>query len=148
MRILALDPGGTTGMAVYRNGSIHISEMDVESVWYRLAMTTGALAAVLVETYRPFKTSNVQPALVNGAARLLAIQHGALFHEYAPGQCKTLCSNDTLRALGWWDAALPHAADAARLIVCYALLHCPGESAPQQALVDKVRAAKRGERAA
>lgn len=147
MRILALDPGsGTTGMAVYLDGAIHLSQLDTESIWARLDHTNwdqaraSRINAVLVEKYRPVRTSEPGPAEINGAARLLAMRHGAAFREYAPAQSKSLAPNKLLARLGWHDPRLPHAADAARLLVVYALLDCPVETPEQRELVERVRA--------
>ena len=146
MRILALDPGGTTGVAVYEDGAIHLGQVDGDTIWHRLdganlTPVSYRLDAVLVEKYRPVRTSEPGPAEINGAARLLAMHHGATFRAYEPAQAKSLAPNRLLARLGWYDGSLPHAADAARLIVCFALLDCPVETAEQYAFVSMVRAA-------
>jgi hypothetical protein len=144
MRILALDPGGTTGMCVYLSGDIYHDQLDAESIWYRLAVQRNAelFHALLVEKYRPVRTSEPGPAEINGAARLVAMIDGAFFCAYEPAQAKSLAPNRVLARLGWHRPDLPHASDAARLIVCYALLHCPAETDEQRELVDRVRNAK------
>ena len=137
MRILALDPGGTSGIFVWTPDAVYHSQHDVAGTITRLASASG-VTAILAEHFAPVRTSNAEPAELIGVARLQAHILGIPFHRYTPAQAKNLAPNRLLARLGWHDPTQPHANDAARLVACYALL----DSDPESPLFAQVRAAK------
>ena len=137
MRFLFLDPGDMTGWFSLQSGQHDALQLPAEAVIQRMATVRG-LDAIVVEDYRPVRTTNIVPAEVIGAARCAAARIGADFHRYQPGQAKTFAPNKVLARLWDIDPSLGHARDAARLAVCYALI----DADPDSALYSQVRAAK------
>lgn len=135
--VLSLDPGKTTGLFAYdlRTGEYHASQHGVDET-IDILSNYGA-GFILVEHYQPVKTSNAGPAEVIGAAKLRAYQLNAEFRRYQPSQTKSLCPNRLLARLFDIPPTLGHARDAARLVVCWALLDAPKDLP----IVAQVRAA-------
>ena len=137
MRFLFLDPGDTTGWFSLQDGQHDALELPAEEAIQRLATVEG-LDAIVVEDYRPVRTTNIVPAEVIGAARCAAARIGSEFYRYSPAQAKTFAPNRVLARLGWHDPTQPHASDAARLAICFGLL----DADPSGALARQVRSAK------
>jgi hypothetical protein len=125
--ILAMDPGGLTGFATCIQTAVIHQQTPAESAFVRLAFSEADV--YLVEKYRPQRTSDPTAAELNGAARLRAIQVNAPFISIRPDEAKAIAPNEVLKGLGWFDPAKPHANDAARLIVHYALTKADRDSA-------------------
>lgn len=138
MRILALDPGGTTGWAIYQHG------MD----WDRGQLTGQHHDDLwqLIDTYYPDTlvyerflyqrrevTKGVSLVLDSleyiGVAKLWIQRNpkGRRLVEQTPHQGKHLWTDDKVKALGLWLPGLPHAMDATRHLL-YFLAITQGES--------------------
>lgn len=136
MRVVCVDPGGTSGFFIWEDGEVYPSQTNDAGAYEKLA---SARADVFVtEDYRPARSSNPQPAQVIGAVKLVTAQRGAVYRTYAPSVAKPMAPNRLLARLGWHRPELPHASDAARLLVCWALLDAPKDLP----IVAQVRAAK------
>jgi hypothetical protein len=137
--IIAMDPGGLTGFACYVTPvGVGLVQVPCESAFVRLA--DSAARVYLVEKYRPVRTSDPTAAELNGAARLRSCQLDALFISIQPDEAKSMAPDHVLKGLGWFDPAKPHANDAARLIVHYAMSKADHTSTLHQ-LVRRVKLA-------
>jgi len=126
-----------TGWFSLQSGQHDALQLPAEAVIQRMATVEGP-DAIVVEDYRPVRTTNIVPAEVIGAARCAAARIGSEFYRYSPAQAKMFAPNRVLARRWDIDPSLGHARDAARLAVCYALL----DADPASALYSQVRAAK------
>ena len=127
MKILALDPGGTTGAAIIEFGD------DTEPViekrwqiadglqgfisWYQ--DTTDFWDMIVCESFvlRPgVHGVDITPAYVIGALEALEGHLGVIYQE---PKVKPLCDDDRLKAMGFHKPGQPHANDAVRHAVIY-----------------------------
>lgn len=122
--ILGIDPGHTTGFFIYSPIGVDHFQLDPDAVFEHMH-NCWDYDAFVVEKFRPKGTSDPLPAEINGAVRLRSRQVGAEFVEVSPSQAKTMAPDDLLKELGWFNPELPHANDAARLVVHYAVTKLP-----------------------
>lgn len=137
MNILAMDPGSqTTGFFLYSTDvKPYLFQLSPDRAFETLHYTHNVFA-IVVEKYRPKGTSDSLPAELNGAARLTAMRLDAEYAEVTPAEAKTIAPDHVLKALGWYDASLPHANDAARLLVHFALTRMDPISSLHNHVVD------------
>lgn len=129
-RVLAFDPGGTTGMAVwggYEDGSHDFISSQMPKPWEEwLAKLERDVFAehppqlVVVErftiTANTLQKAREPDALyIIGALKLLAHKYGIDFELQSPGDAKRFCTDARLKKAGWWKSTPGgHANDAAR----------------------------------
>lgn len=145
-RVVGVDPGGTTGLAVVTFGedSIEVTvaaELDRRSTYqylYRMLNETDhdPIVAIAVEkfviTARTAKLTNQPDALkVIGAVEALALVTGGTVRveEQLPVDAKTAWSNSRLAEYGL-SVKGGHAKDALRHAMFYLQLHYPGVVVP------------------
>jgi len=125
VRVLGIDPGGTTGLAVIDSDtrSLHVRELDfVETIdWLYMAIHAelSRIDRVAIERYvitgRTAKLSRQTEALeVIGWTRGLCQICEIPITLQEPSAAKTAWSNERLRAAGLWTPAKDHAQDATR----------------------------------
>jgi hypothetical protein len=125
--IIGVDPGKTTGIAVFFNGQIiDVGEVPARQVADRVRSIVAnvhndVVVELAVERYiisaETGKRSQ-QPDALYVIGELRALAHGwslTAIHLQNPADAKKCATNKTLRRLGWWvGAAYPHANDALR----------------------------------
>lgn len=135
MFVVALDPGETTGVAVWREGKwaafqlpgweaietvdLWLADVDrpdlVISEEYRISRST-------LEKGRQGMTSIEQI----GALRYLCKRSRTPFKTQSPADAKSFSSDGKLRALKWWTPNREHARDASRHLLLGLVRNCPG----------------------
>lgn len=134
MRIIAIDPGGTTGVATWGDDGLAASQDTPDEVLDYLA---DALAGRFAEDGRPglvvcesFTISGATLKMSRGgsntaletigAARYLCRRAGVEFRLQSPAEAKGFSTDEKLRRIGWLPGLPDHARDAARhlLLAC------------------------------
>lgn len=125
-RVLAADPGLTTGFALWypgcdvpQAGQIEGLEVFLSQVmlWLELKPETPALiiAERFIITPETAKKSQAPWSLeVSGGLRFLCHRYGAEYAQQTPAEAKRLIHDDRLKALGWYKPGKVHANDALR----------------------------------
>lgn len=123
MNVLAIDPGGTTGLATWRGGGFKSWQRPFDealAMCHQIIALEGAVDLVVCEgiaitaaTLR--KTRNVQDAIEYiGVVRYLSKCYGKEFVIQMPAD-KGFGTDSKLRHVGWWNGTTGgHANDAAR----------------------------------
>lgn len=124
MRLLSLDPGGTTGYAIidYFDNQVELLESGQISDGL-----TGFIAewrylkydVVVCESFtlRPsVKFPDLSPVYIIGALEVLSSQYPIV---YQPPSSKPLCTDTVLKRLGMYQVGKPHANDAIRHGIIY-----------------------------
>jgi len=143
MRVLAVDPGGTTGLALYdERPSYHPTdpgllpaefyswqEDDYEGVARRILSNAkpGRLDALVCEGFHiRGNTHKLDAGAFNqttdliGACRYAAFLADIPFIRQTPAQAKGFATDDKLRKLGWWSTgSAGHDNDAARHLLTH-----------------------------
>jgi hypothetical protein len=127
--VLAVDPGLTTGWAVYMGDPSIVNSgedadpqlfVDRAAAWIASAPAGSAVACErFTITAETGKLTQAPWSLeIIGAVRWLSRKYGLAFLEQAPGDAKGLCDNARLKKLGWWHVGGEgHANDALRHLV-------------------------------
>lgn len=136
-RLLALDPGETTGAAIFNSTSF------IRGAQLNTADPQGALNSlneiffqadptiVVMEEYRVYGHKLAQhvgsslstPRLI-GMIETLCHQRGIPYHKQGANLAKGFVKNDHLRAWNMWSVSMKHALDATRH-GCYFILYPP-----------------------
>lgn len=129
--VVAVDPGGTTGLATYRegglpfvsDGSVFASSqvdrrLDVPDALAAMALH-GCPMVVVVERFiinaaTARKSAQPDALLVCGALEYMSHRNGWTFILQKPADAKTFSTDDKLKSLGWYRPGMGHANDAAR----------------------------------
>lgn len=113
-RIIAVDPGKTTGIAAKIGGNTN--NLDAPATWQlgvdeavdlceELLNTDAFPGIVVCESFVPrpgAKTWQSDAVEIIGVLRHLSRWHGHKFYLQSPTDAKRFVSNDRLRALGWY----------------------------------------------
>lgn len=132
--VLGVDPGGTTGWAVFdpESGGCASGEVEGRINCYhqiRSFLSTGRPFVVAYEPYRvtakTVKMSRQYDAFhIIGALEFLCETTGIPF--YPQPNPKTFSTDDKLRCLGWWHPTENgHANDATRVLLAWLVEHHP-----------------------
>ena len=126
MRVLSVDPGGTTGFMTWERtpGGESIQAWEVrgqeealETVKLELAK---GLDAIVIEKYVIVgaRDSNANLTIeIIGTCRWMARAAGVRFVEQTPGQARNFSTDDKLKRLNWWGT--DHARSAIRHMVFF-----------------------------
>lgn len=124
--ILAVDPGGTTGVAMFRghNREPHFEEVhDGHHGFVRwMADQWDEFEQIICESFipRPGARSMQYDALfIIGWLDGEALLRGVPFKLQSPAQAKSFATNDKLKAAGLYPVGKGHAQDAARHLLTY-----------------------------
>jgi len=128
--IIAVDPGGTTGLATYsREVGLRTMQGPPYDIikWVDDSIGVGAIGLIICESFtigqgtlkKSREGSNTAIETI-GVIRWLAYRAGVGFRLQSPAEAKGFSTNLKLRAVGWYDGIPEHARDAARhlLLAC------------------------------
>ena len=138
--LVAIDPGGTTGLAMYsRESGFRATQGTPYEIieWVGANIGIGAVGLIICESFtigqgtlkKSREGSNTAIETI-GVIRWLAHCAGIQFRLQSPAEAKGFSTNDKLRAAGWYDGVPEHARDAARhlLLACVRDGLIPAES--------------------
>lgn len=120
--ILAIDPGGTTGVAILSpNGTFNTHEIsggfDGMSDWLSTFGPSWCVDGVVIENFRPrpgAKSTQMDAVWIVGVVKHLCRRSGMLLIVQEPGQAKSFADNSKLKSVGWYTVGEDHGRDAAR----------------------------------
>ncbi len=143
MRILGVDPGGTTGVCLYDTDAHHLERwqllgrLNAESmIDILLKRSDVVVIEEFVITATTHKKSRQPDAMyIIGACEWLSIQHDVPF-EISKLVSKKHAPDATLRALDMYKAGMKHSNDAARHIVSYMIRNDLVDLGEMLALID------------
>lgn len=123
MRVIAFDPGQTTGYAAFDNDNdmIWMGEIERDQVWDFLQQVEQTTHVMVLERFqsRPKPYADANPVEVIGVIKEFARQHGLPLVWQTPEQGKHFFSNDRLKERDVWLPGAPHAQDAARHLLYF-----------------------------
>jgi hypothetical protein len=136
-RLLCLDPGFTTGVALFTNGTLtsweqvrtieteteKINWMNLQDLFNRMKPTH-----IICEDYRIYAhkldqhtfSSVTTLRLIGGIELLSLLDHVPIDYQMAM-QAKGFCTDDKLKTWGYWQPGMKHSRDAIRH-GCYFML--------------------------
>lgn len=133
-RLLALDPGETTGWSVWADGSIlDWGQLDTKDQYQKTLMAFFEFhqpTHVVCEDYKVYEHKLKQhtwaslhtPQLI-GAVKMLAVQNNLPMHLQMASMAKGFCTDDKLRRWGIYQPGMRHARDSIRHACYYLLLN-------------------------
>lgn len=128
--IVAIDPGGTTGIAwITAAGTFATDEVaggaDAMVGWINTWLDTprgGLVSHVVMETFIPrpgAKSQQLDALHIIGAIRYVCAKQGIALTMQSPAQAKSFADNDKLKAVGWYTVGEDHGRDAARHLLVF-----------------------------
>jgi hypothetical protein len=143
VRVVAIDPGRTTGLAWWRDGEewwepvLQEDPLWVAIARVHLALSQRKLDQVVCEdfviTTQTAKKSRETSALDGlGTTRYLTTMYDVPLAIYRTAEAKAFASDATLRRIGWYVKGQSHARDASRHLLLY--LVRSGVVAPERVL--------------
>lgn len=128
MKILAVDPGGTTGWASWQDGEVTWGQIRggllavkplVDWLADRALEHRAHDSHLIIERYtigeRTVKFSRQSDALeITGLLRFEAQRHNIAEKRQLPRDAMRMWTDERLRAFGWWARGEEHARDALR----------------------------------
>jgi hypothetical protein len=143
-RILALDPGETTGLAFFDTtdpgwaGAIdQVKTWPIDHGIRNLGILLDEMKPnyVVYESYNVYswkadqhKGSSVPTIQVIGIIQTLCVQRNIPFSSQTPQNAKTFCTDDKLKAWGLWTPGKKHGRDATRHACFWLLFNAPTQS--------------------
>ena len=133
--ILSIDPGGTTGVAIYESGQFRSLEIpDGKAAFYRwfggitdsadLEDLTVVCESFTIPTATASKSRQDDPYMILGYLSGWCLLHSVPLHVQSPGQAKSFSTDSKLRRIGWYEGTKGgHANDAARHLLVYLVTH-------------------------
>lgn len=125
--IIGVDPGTTTGLAVYSRGRVVLEQLPfiyaVNFVWEQI--DRDLCEAVVCEPYDltagTLKKKRVaDPYHAEGALKVKCVLSDVPFIDrYRRSNAKHFATDRKLLHIGWFDPKLEHACDGARQVLCY-----------------------------
>jgi hypothetical protein len=121
MRIMAFDPGVTTGVAIveYECYTVYqVDSRDLTNIWTELQTQCPAQVAYEDFKHRPTMLSAELYSLqVIGVVRLWCSSVPA--YPYLPARAKAFWDNAKIKKLNLWKPGQPHAMDALRVLLTH-----------------------------
>lgn len=149
MRVVAVDPGGTTGVASWddRNPMPSTVQFDNKPMLYAWLETWSAEQAhYVVEDFRP--RPGVRTWVPDSLHIIGYIEGRVPFWHYAstfklqtPAAAKAFATDDKLRRLGWWVPGQDHARDALRHLLVWLCTTEAGRNNGGSALIEELAGA-------
>lgn len=129
-RIMAFDPGRTTGVAfLHDNGGINTYELRQviigdKDLTHEFIFNDTAIARpheIVYERFQYQRRPNVDlyPVEVIGVLKMYTQKLDIPIKEQTPAQAKNLWTDSKLKTLGLWEPSQPHAMDALRHLLYY-----------------------------
>jgi hypothetical protein len=123
--VLAVDPGGTTGLAMWEDGTFRAwHEPRLDAMRTVDILCGGRLDLMVFESFhlsqQTLKKSERDALDVIefiGVGRFLAGEYHVAFETQSPSEAKAFTTDAKLKALGWWTKGLDHPRDATRHLV-------------------------------
>ncbi len=125
MRILALDPGRTTGAAYFPDdGDFHVEQRQLsyshKSLYNYLSLVNPDIIVCESFTYQRRDKVDLSPVEMIGVVKLYCdLVEGTEYKEQSPAQAKKFWDDKKVRACGLWLPGHPHAIDAARHLLYF-----------------------------
>lgn len=132
MTIVALDPGGTTGVAIKQEGTspsrfqVDTSTPEgLEEIYYTLLHESPI--EVVMERFQ-FRYGGgrakvvLTPVEVIGVVKLYCALKKVKLYEQTPSQAKKFITDEKMRMLDLWIPGLPHAMDATRHLLYHLIV--------------------------
>lgn len=135
MKVVALDPGTTTGIAVFDDYN------EGETEWERTQLGPQAHHLQLFDhlcyhdpdivvcesfIFQPRRKVILDSVEYIGVAKLWCEDEKKPLKLQTPAQGKAFWTDDKIRSLGLWQASRPHAMDATRHLLFYWMQHVDG----------------------
>jgi hypothetical protein len=118
VRILAVDPGGTTGLAEWCHGDFTAwEEPDPMQVVHYALIEARSIDEIVCEDFRPrpgVRTWQPDALHVIGGLRYVTWYMRKPLTMQSPGAAKSFATDARLRKAGFWTPGKGHANDAAR----------------------------------
>lgn len=136
MRILSIDPGGTTGIAwcdfvpgkLNTPGTSMPQGFGQASEFFSMYIEEFRPELIVIEKFtinaRTIKSSREGSNLaieLTGVAKFLAKRSNITVEEQSPADAKNFASDDKLRRIGWYQPGPDHARDAMRHLLLAAV---------------------------
>lgn len=134
MKIVALDPGGTTGYA-YRDGAAFgCGEIEggEQSVWWALERLAPNVVVCERFNFRPKDHADLTAVAVIAIAGEWCRQHEVPMHLQTVEAAKHFWNDERLREYGVYRAGGPHARDATRHLLWWEHFNTNGPRLPIQ----------------
>ena len=132
MKIVTLDPGGTTGYCSVTVSSERLEHVKSGQIQGRnhhdelfRFLTKEQPALIISESFEYRNRSRAGLVLVSkeyiGVTKLYTAQKEIYYHEQSPSQAKGFVTDAVIKNLGWWKTSNPHAMDAVRHMIYFAV---------------------------
>ena len=124
MRILALDPGRTTGVAYFPDADeFHVEQRELpyshKALYNHLRLVNPDIIVCESFVYQRRDKVDLSPVEMIGVTKLYCERAGISYHEQTPSQAKTFWTDKKIKTCGLWVPGNPHAIDAARHLLYF-----------------------------
>lgn len=126
MKIMAFDPGATTGVAIYKDGDSWVSTSyrtfeltGLLPVWDQLHTTRPDRIVCESFLYQRRDKVVLRPVEVIGVIRLYSILESVPMIEQTPAHGKRFWTDDKIKKVGLWATGQTHGMDALRHLLYY-----------------------------
>lgn len=131
MRVLAIDPGGNTGLALWNDGAWWAWAEPAEQalVTVHNALNDGDLNQLVSESFiiSTATAKKSQDGLVSiemiGVMRYLSRVYNVPFETQTPSDAKSFATDEKLKAWKWWTRGVDHPRDASRHLMTWLCKH-------------------------
>lgn len=157
MRVIGVDPGGTTGICWGDTDDMPLFEPTLAQLPDRMGVgnfvekymqvgvilrpTHGVLVIERFDLRSNVKSQQLDPLYIIGMCEWLCWRHGWEFVLQTPAQAKSFATNDKLKAAGWYVPGQEHARDASRHLLTWLCTTKEGRANGGEAILRKIIAA-------
>lgn len=127
MHVLAVDPGGNTGLATWKDGrwTAWAEPAEQALITVHNELHAGELDQLISESFiiSTATAKKSQDGLVSiemiGVMRYLARVYGVKFETQTPSDAKSFATDEKLKAWEWWTRGVDHPRDASRHLMTW-----------------------------
>jgi len=126
MRILALDPGRTTGVAYFPDtpsGTPNVEQRELpyshKALYNHLRLVNPDIIVCESFVYQRRDKVDLSPVEMIGVVKLYCERGGVPYHEQTPSQAKKFWDDKKIKTCGLWVPGHPHAVDAIRHLLYF-----------------------------
>ncbi len=124
MRILALDPGKTTGAAYFPDANeFHVEQRELpyshKELYNYLRLVNPDIIVCESFVYQRRDKVDLSPVEMIGVVKLYCERNGTPYKEQTPSQAKKFWEDKKIRTVGLWVPGHPHAVDATRHLLYF-----------------------------